>query len=212
MTPKQEMVAALLDTKVLQDVTKQFRSKQEIVPVDNSEMDYRLFLTGANTINFELLVTMPTYTGVGDNQSYITLFKPIGFFHIGKKQEVELTVLYEFEKELDFLIKTRMVSPQIEINKLSIIENAIIAAFSNVAVSHAQRYEDAVFKANGLSCEIWMANEGFPQFFLDDSYNINGPIAAYLIKQQGTINPIVGYESLFNEFHEKSLLSAFKRL
>jgi hypothetical protein len=80
------------------------------------------------------------------------------------------------------------------------------------AANNAQKYEDASFIANGLYCDIFMTFEGFPQVFLDDRYGLNGPIAAYLIKEQNSVKPIVRFKELFDKFYAMSLLTAFKRL
>ena len=98
------------------------------------------------------------------------------------------------------------------IPKLSLKENAVIAAFSIETIQQAQLYQDSSLFSNGLKCDIYMSFDGFPQFYLDDQYGISEPIAAYLIKEQNTVNPTVQYKALFDKLSSMELLSAFKRV
>lgn len=56
-----------------------------------------------------------------------------------------------------------------------------------------------------------MTYEGFPQVFLDDKHGLNGPIAAYLLRENKTVNPIIQYKQLFDRFHAMNLMTAFKK-
>lgn len=73
---------------------------------------------------------------------------------------------------------------------------------------------DRKYQANGFACELIFTPDGYPQFFLDDGYGLNGPIGAYFNKQGGNlgINPIADYKRLFDELLQKKLLTAYKKL
>lgn len=224
MTPSQEMVMTLFTKETIDKVREQFKSGIEIVPNESFDMNFRLFKPKANNINLELLIQMPIDTGEiqdvpgigrGRIQRTVMFFKVIGFFTLKKgffSSDIEVTILNEFESDFDLLVKEGKIPANINTHKLSLKENAVLAAFSMEAAKHAQKYEDASFKANGLYCDIYMTFEGFPQVFLDDRYGLNGPIAAYLIREQNSVNPIVQYKELFDKYNEMSLMTAFKRL
>lgn len=224
MTPTQEMVMTLFTRETIDKVKGQFKSGKEIVSNESFDMGFRLFKPTANSINLELLSQIPIETGEekdfpgigrGRIQSTVMFFKPIGFYTQKKgffSTDIEVTVLKEFENDLDFLIKTGKNSSHIKIQKLTLRENAVLAAFSIEAIINAQKYRDASFIANGLNCDIFMTLEGFPQVFLDDRHGLSGPIGAYLLREQNSVNPIIQYKELFDKFDTMSLMTAFKRL
>lgn len=224
MTPTQEMVMTLFTNETIIKVKEQFKNGKEIVSNESFDMSFRLFKPTANYINLELLIQMPVETseeqdipgiGRGRMQKTVMFFKPIGFFTQKKgflSNEIEVTVVKEFENELDALMNAGKIPSNIKTHKLTLEENAVLAAFSMEAAMHAQKYEDASFFANGLYCDIFMTFEGFPQVFLDDRHGLTGPIAAYLLREQNSVNPIVQYKELFDKFHSMSLMTAFKKL
>jgi len=224
VTPTQEMVMTLFTKDTLDKVKKQFSNGTEIVPVDSFDMSFRLFKPKADNINLELLIQMPIETGEeqdfpgigkGRMQKTVMFFKPIGYFKQKKgifSNDLEVTVVKEFENDLDFLIKNNQVPSNIKTHKLSLEENAVLASFSMEAAVRAQKYEDDSFFANGLYCDIYMTFDGYPQVFLDDRHGLNGPIAAYLLKEQNSVNPMIQYKELFDKFHSMSLMTAFKRI
>lgn len=224
MTPTQEMVMTLFTKDTLDKVKKQFSNGTEIVPVDSFDMSFRLFKPQTDNINLELLIQMPIETGEeqdipgigkGRMQKTVMFFKPIGYFKQKKgifSNDLEVTVVKEFENDFDFLIKNNQVPSNIKTQKLSLEENAVLASFSMEAAIRAQKYEDDSFFANGLYCDIFMTFDGYPQVFLDDRHGLNGPIAAYLLREQNSVNPMIQYKELFDKFHSMSLMTAFKRL
>jgi hypothetical protein len=224
MTPTQEMVITLFKTDTIDKVKKQFKNGIDKVPIESFDMSFRLFKPTPININLELLIQMPVETGEeqdfsgigrGRIQKNVMFFKPIGYFTQRKgflSTDIEVTVLKEFENDLDFLIKNNKVPSNIKTNKLSLAENAVLASFSMEALIHAEKYEDASFFANGLYCDIFMTFDGFPQVFLDDRHGLEGPIAAYLLREQNSVNPVIHYKHLFDRFDSMSLLTAFKKL
>jgi hypothetical protein len=224
MTPTQEMVMTLFAKETLDKVKGQFRDKTEILPVESYDMSFRLFKPIANNINLELLIQMPIERREEQNipdldngrmKNTITFFKPIGFFQQTNgffSKDFEVTVLNEFESDLDFLKKNNLIPSKITIRKLSLEENAVLASFSMEAALRAQKYEDDSFIANGLHCDIFMSLDGYPQVFLDDRHRLNGPIAAYLLREKNSVNPMVQYKESFDKFYSMSLMTAFKKL
>lgn len=224
MTLTQEIVMTLFTKETIDKVKEQFKSGKEIIFNENFDMSFRLFKPTANYINLELLIKMPIETGEeqdfpvigrGRIQTTVMFFKPVGFFTYKKgflSNDIEVTVVKEFENDLDYLIKAGKVTSNIKINKLSLEENAVLAAFSMEAVNNAQKYEDVSFFANGLNCDIYMTFEGFPQVYLDDRHGLNGAIAAYLLREKKSIGPNVQYKEIFNRFYAMSLMTAFKKL
>jgi hypothetical protein len=86
--------------------------------------------------------------GRGRMQTTVMFFKPVGFFTQKKgflSTDIEVTVVKEFENDLDYLIKAGKVPSNIKTHKLTLEENAVLAAFSMEAANNAQKYEDALF-------------------------------------------------------------------
>lgn len=221
MTATQEMLISLLTKETLDKVNKQFiNSVTGIIHIEIDGLDYRLFKPTATNINLEILNTMSfdfsetqniPGIGRGSTGKSIMYYLPIGYF-TQIKGIPELTVVKAFENDIDYLINNNKLSLPIKINKLSLKENALLAAFSIESATRAEKYEDASYTANGLFCDIYMCSDGFPQVFLDDRHGLSGPIAAYLIKEKNMVNPITDYKELFDKFNSMGLLTAFKIL
>lgn len=224
MTPQQEMVMTLYTKETLDKVKQQFKDGTEKVPVDSFDMSFRLFKSKSDNINLEILIQTAIETGEeqeipglgrGRMQTAVMYFKPVGFFKEKKgilSNELEVTIVKEFEKDFDELNKMSHIPSNIKTHKLTLVENALLASFSMEADIEAKKYKDASFLANGLYCDIFMTFEGYPQFFLDDRYGLNGPIAAYLLREQNTVNPILQYKPMFDKFHSMSLFTMFKAI
>ncbi len=222
MSPTQEMVMTLFTKETIDKVKNQFINGPKILPVDSFDMSFRLFKPSPENINLEILVQTTVSNegeadfgelGRGQIKSAMTFFKPIGFFTLKKgssSNEIEITVVKEFENELDTLIRNGDITPSNNIHKLSLRENAVLAAFSMETYLEARKYEDASLQANGLFIDIYMTFEGQPQIFLDDRHNLSGPIGIYFLREHNTINPIVEYKELFDKFSSMELLTAFK--
>jgi hypothetical protein len=225
MTSSQEAVKALFNKETQEKVKSQFKNGEEIISIDNYDLSFRLLKTKADNINLELLVNITIENseeqdvlglGAGRIQKTVMFFKPIGYFTQKKgifSSTLEVTVLKEFENDLESLISENKISDSVKIHKLSLLENAVLSVFSMETAIRALKYKDDFgFMANGLYLDIYMSTEGVPQVFLNDKYEINGPLAAYNLKTTNTINPMVTYKEMFDRFHKMSLLSAFKRL
>ncbi|OFX56667.1 MAG: hypothetical protein A2046_08045 [Bacteroidetes bacterium GWA2_30_7] len=244
MTPTQEMVMTLFTKQTIDKVKEQFKTGKEIVSNESFDMTFRLFKSKSDNINLELLIQMPLVIGQEEDipgigklrkQKNVMFFKPIGFYIL--KNEIEITILKEFEDDFDFLMNSNQIPGNFSIHKLSLQENAVLAAFSmdsaiqaisvlkevqqkgmlpefrdGMIIPPTLKY-DRKLKANGLKSELIMTFDGTPQFHLDDSYGLNGAIAAYISTQTGfSINPIIKYKELFDRFNIMSLMTAFKNV
>lgn len=222
LTITEQFAKTLFLQETLEKVKEQFITQTEILPIDTFDMNFRLLLVG-DTINLELLAS-------GILGHY---FKPIGFFD----KNLNVYVLREFENDVSQLKNKGEIPTDLKINTLSLKENAVIAAFSmDVIITVLQtaneikekgfepefrngimipaniRYDRRLL-ANGLNSELIMTFDGYPQFNLDDDYNLRGAIGAYISDEQGlSINPIVEYKSLYDKFIQMKLLSAYKRI
>ncbi len=213
MNPKQEMIATLLSASTIEKVKEQIQCGTEIISFEKFDMTFRLFLSKKSlTINLEILANTPTKVpGI-----CVSFYKPIGYFSykhynlLATTPTLEVVVLKEFEDELDYWLNNNDIPYGIDIKKLSLKENAVLAAFSKEALLNAQKYEDTSFWANGLKCDIFMTFEGFPQVFLDDKYKVAGPIAAYLLYEEDSVRCIVEYDTLYQKFRDMNLLTAIR--
>ncbi len=222
MTPIQEMVLTLFTNETLEKVKKQFSNRKEIVSNESFNMSFRLYYSKAGNINLEVLTQIPIEKGEavdipnlgrGQIQSTKMFFKPVGFYTQKKgflSSSLEITIVKEFEEAYDQLLNSKQLNSVVTTHKLSLEENAVLAAFSMEAYINAEKYQDASFFANGLHCDAIMTFQGYPQIFLDDRYGLRGPIAAYMLREQNSINPIVQYEDLFHKFRQMDLNTAMK--
>ena len=212
MTASQEMVLTLLSPTTLSMVKQQFQKGTEIFPIDSFDMNFRLFKPTDFNVNLEILTQIKS-----TNQNIIPFFKTIGFYTVDNGYvsiEIEITILKEFENDLDYLIKEGKVPSNIKIKRLSTIENAVLAGYSMEAVLNATRNIDCSTRANGLDVDIYMTGDDeYSQLFLNDKYNIRGHIVAYFFKQKNQgIATNLKYEEMSNKFQKMSLFSAFKKL
>jgi hypothetical protein len=226
MTAKQEMVMNLLSKDTIKKVKEQFKSGVEILNNDAFDMTFRLYKSKANNINLEIPIQIKTDNGEeqeideigrGIIQNFLMIFKPIGFYTQKKgflTTEIEITIIKEFEEELEYLIDAGIISFDIKVNKLSLVDNALIAAFSMEAYLNAEKHKDCSFLANGLDMDIYMTFDNeYPQSFLNDKYGLAGHIGAYFVKiQKPRIDMNVIYENAFQKLYNMSLLTAYKKL
>lgn len=232
MTIKQEIVSILFKKETIEKVKCLFADDQEVVPIDSETMNFRLLNTRNGNINLELLVT--------DN--YGMYFKVIGFYKIFEKNtgKLEVTIMNEFEDEFEEFEELENFNPEnLKVLYMDIEESGLIAAFARETIQqvqlmykekttgvseevaktlgpfphlHAMQF-DKYTTVNGLKIELLFSIDGFPQFFLDDEYNIQGAFAAYFKDENGlSLNPGIQYKQNFDKFYRMGLLSAFKNL
>lgn len=217
MTPVQEMVFTLFSEETIGIAKKQLKSRIEITHIEKFDMPFRLLRVDDKTVNLEILVNRmfgpARRTEIGMVRDQASYFKPIGVYNIESgffSDKVSITIIYEFEKHFSSLAGNQITKINHQVKKLTLEENIVIAAFSMDAFGEAKEMIDKNLVINGLSMEIVMAFGGYPQIFLDDKYNIEGPIAAYFVEGPSSLNPIVNYKKTFDELDSKKLLSAYK--
>ncbi len=245
MVPFQEMILTLVDDDTVRKVEALFDSDRDRTGLESFDMSFRLYKADYGNINLELLtiadfdggkvVTDPTL-GKMILKERMTYFKPVGFFEKDSFR-TEVTIPKEFEDDFQILIQENLLSTQFNINKLSLPDNAVIAAFSadtfmqainiyrqrehgaepiyarNVLTSMEMSKFDRKLRINGLDVEIMLTFEGYPQIFLEDKYNVKSSIANYLI-QDGKLETGIhdDFEDNFQKLFRMSLLSGFKRI
>lgn len=221
MSTTEEIVSILIDDFVLENVALLFKSSKRKFDFEKFDTTFRLFKTEAGTVNLEVLIChmldQNDDSVQGENERHVPMyFKPIGFYIRRKKifsSIIELTILKELEETLFNLVSLGVIIPKIKINKFSLIGNALIAAYSVEAFEYARRYEDKQsLYSNGLFCNIYMCLDGFPQFFLDDRYDIEGPLVAYRINDLNEIRPIIYYKKMADKLAKMHLMNIYRVL
>lgn len=210
MTAIQEMLISILTNETFNKVHNQFINPgTSVIQIDIEGLDYRLLKPDETTINLELLNTMPIRSKI--DGKIIMYYMPIGYFSLGSGN-LEFTVVKYFENDINFLNDRNMLPLKMKINNLSLIENALLAAFSMEAVQIAVEYRDANLTVNGLDLDIFMTFEGYPQSYLNDKYGLLTPLAAYMTRREGKIKPNPIYNELYARLDNMKLLTAYKSL
>ena len=213
MTIEQEMTSILFSKKTIKKVRKQFKKGPEKIPIEAFDITFRLYKATETNINLEALIIMDIENtekeidmgnlGIGVMHKRAVFFKPIGFYTLKKgvfTDDLNITVVREYEKEIDFLIQNKKVPKTFRINKLTLQQNAVIAAFSKETRLEAAKNIDRSLVSNGLMLDIYMTIEGYPEVFLDDKYGVIGAITKYrLYDKPWGIDPIVEYKEVFDK-------------
>lgn len=223
MTIIQQMVLTMFSEHTLTTVKMMFQTNDKVKPIEGYDISFRLVMINDNSINFEF----------GYNTPLGIYYKPIGYFN----RNMQSYLINEFENTFTYLSINELLEIDILPMALSLRENAVIAAFSidtllevlktfqeisvkgykaefidGIMIPPNLRYDKKTI-INGLKSELIMTYEGYPQFFVDDNYNINGAIGAYrLMNGKIKIDPIVDFSADHDKLYARSLLSAFKSL
>lgn len=94
----------------------------------------------------------------------------------------------------------------------SLLENAVIAAFSMETYRRAILRRDFKYQTNDLSLDIFMNFDNEPQVWLDDKYGINHPIAIYFPDGQETINSVIQTKEVYEKLYAMDILQIFKKI
>ena len=94
----------------------------------------------------------------------------------------------------------------------SLLENAVIAAFSMETYRRALLKQDFKYKANDMDLDIFMTFNGEPQVWVDDKYEINHPIGIYFPNVAKTINSVIQTKESFEKLHSLDILQIFKSI
>lgn len=234
LSNEEQMTMTLLSDKVITQALNQIKQGVKISSVDSYDMSFRLLKIEEDSVNLELL----TITTIGDlgqekiknigtvnKKKMISYFEPIGVI----KRDGRVIILNRYHNAYNRLIEKNIIEKSHLIEEMTIRESAVIAAFSMHAGIYAQQIIREVIKGgmmvpgnlkydkklilNGLNCELIMSFDGYPQFYLDDSYGLTGGVASYkVVNGQFRIDPAVEFSTLYHKLYERKLLSLFKNV
>jgi hypothetical protein len=151
MNLQQDYLALLFNSSVLEEVRNQFMSDEKYISIDSEGMNYLLFKPTPYNINLEVQIhfkyhSQPTLGsgGVPIVREMVQLYsQPIGFFSKNTlTQEIDVTILKEFEKYDVFSVNKRIPKTNLQVKTLSLIENALIAAISAETEVRVQLVKD----------------------------------------------------------------------
>lgn len=232
-TPLQEMIFTLLSSSTVAKATEAFKQKK-IINFEAFEIDYILNPVSENCVILEIGVMMPNASKPEKATRHIPVRQVIGVFSFSKgffSTTVSLQIPYKFWDEYESMKKASQIKHSFSVTAFSLTENAVIAALSIEAfIAASESYiaqkkileggrlaffrtpMDINFTSNGFVCDMIMANEGYPQFFLDDQYGLNGPVAVYLLKKGGDIefSLLPQYNELVHKLKTQQLLTIFE--
>lgn len=222
MKTNKEILKYVLTDDIIEKVKQLINSNDRIIYLNHYESEYRLLKSEYGNINFEIPIELLLNKNnelitntITDTTPFKILFyyKPICYFDFSIENRLTMSILKEYEEDLLFLIDNGLKKDnKLFIKRLSLKENAVIASFTKEASLYAEQIKDISFVSNGLNCDIYLTRWGdIPQVFLDDKYDLTGPIAAYLNNNgQKSANPIIEYQDLYNKLLSMGLLSVFK--
>ena len=201
MTNIEEIVITFLDKEVINKTKEIEKNIKQIVSIEKFGMDFRLIKITDKTINFEIICF--------DQELGCVYTKPIGIYH----SNGGLVILNEFREAYLNLLKNKQIPINQNVSFLTLIQNAIIASFSIEALYYAKKMEDVSFFANGLEMEIFMTYDGDSQSFLNDKYNIKGPIGYYDFRGENEdVAPMMEYKKIYDGCLKHNLLTLFNRV
>ena len=133
-------------------------------------------------------------------------FKTIALYH----RRREVIVPHEVEKLLpnDSVID----NCGYRLKTFSLIENAVIAAFSMETYRRALLRTDCSFQANGLKLEIFMSLDNEPNVWLSDEYGIDHQIAVYFYERSDSMNSVTQTKDVFESLYSIDALECCKRM
>ena len=210
-----EMLLVLFDKNTIKKVKEQLISKNEKIPIDSHNMNFRLLLSKNGNINLELLAQ-------NDLGMY---FKPIGFYEIQNKT-LTITILKEFEDSYEK--HKNSFENDLKVNYLTLKENSFISAGSNDVVSiimkmfkspkydkhlppSIENFQSENIISNGLKIDVRTSMMGALETNLnDDNYELEDNLLIMYQNNNGISLHSVDTE--YNDMVAKELLSAFKAI
>ena len=223
-----DILKALFNSSVIESVKNQFTNGKEKVSIESNDMSFRLHMVNGININFEFLLRIDDGTKTHSYEKVIEsgleytigptevwFYKPVGFFTLNNHSnslDIEFTIIKEFENDLEFLLHNNDLSINIPIKKLSLEENGVLAAFSMETMVRAEKKIDDSLIANGLQCDIYISEDGFPQVFLDDKYGFlsQNPIAIYFYNGPNTANAMMNNLHVWKKLKSMNLMTLYK--
>lgn len=200
----------------------EYNGHKDRMPIDMFDVSFRLFKPNSISINLEFLA-------ISSTGKY---FQPIGFYD----KENNVFILNEFLPSYNNLVSSGQIHESIK--RLNLKINAVIACFSmttailayetlddfekngwndefrgSINIPGYMRY-DKNFESNGFKCNLLFSHDGYPQFYLDDQYELQDAIGVFLKNADGRfmIHPTTEYKEFFDLLKQMSLLTAFKKI
>lgn len=201
----------ILNKSVVQIVLNLLNNK------DNSEYNcnylnnaFRIKKYPFGNVNIELHDTLELNELITDKND-LKFYKPVCFY-ISSHEKLNLVILGEYYDDFFKYLNELSNIPDFNYMNLDFVDNAIIAAFSFQAREYSRCEIDLSIEANGLTIEIIMCFNGYPQVFLSDQYNFKGPIAAYFMNEKiPQVKPMVEFKTQFDKLASMGLLSALSK-
>lgn len=205
-----EMLLVFFDDKTKELVKNQFESRNQKIPLDTHDMNFRLYLSNNGSINLELLA----------QNNLGMYFKPIGFYEM-MNGDLQLTILKEFEDTYH-----KYFRDETNVKFLSLKENAFIAAGSSDVASAVkgmfgspkydrhmppsiENFQSENILSNGLNINIRTSMMGALETNLDDEkYEIDDSLLIMYQNNNGI--SLHATDSEYTDMMDRELLSAFK--
>jgi hypothetical protein len=200
----------------LEKVTNLFSSSQTMAPIETTDETLRLRKIDNDIIQMESAgfyvmqsdIVENSEKGVTREEKTALSFKTLALY----KRSGDIFVPLEIENMCrqypdygdDFF--------GYRLKFFTLLENAVIAAFSMETYRRAILRQDFKYQTNDLNLDIFMTLDNEPQVWLDDKYGINHPIAIYFPDGQPTINSVIQTKEQFEKLQALDILQIFKRI
>ena len=203
-----QITSVLFEKEVTLKANQQFQTKNKITSInDIQNMDFRLFLSDAGTINLELLV----------RDDYGIYFKPIGYYEFEGNTISSVYVLKEFEETYNSIKNNIDGSLSNKVRFLDIESNSYIAVcsreVSNIAkgILNGSIPSPTQIISNGIEIHIFSYPMGIFMGTVearveDENIELAEDIFVFYTK-----NELKCIDDLYYILMEKGLLSALKR-
>lgn len=203
-----QITSVLFEKEVTLKANQQFQTKNKITSInDIQNMDFRLFLSDAGTINLELLV----------RDDYGIYFKPIGYYEFEGNTISSVYVLKEFEETYNSIKNNIDGSLSNKVRFLDIESNSYIAVcsreVSNIAkgILNGSIPSPTQIISNGIEIHIFSYPMGIFMGAVearveDENIELSEDIFVFYTK-----NELKCIDDLYYILMEKGLLSALKR-
>jgi hypothetical protein len=206
----------ILYQETLVKVTNLFDSSQQLIPIETADETLRLRKIDNDTVQIESAgmyviqseIAEENPEGILRNERTVISFKTLALY----KRSGEIFVPLEIENICRRYPDFNDDFFGYRLKFFTLLENAVIAAFSMETYRRATLKRDFKYQTNDLNLDIFMNFDNEPQVWLDDKYGINHPIAIYFPDEQETINSVIQTKEAFEKLSSLDILQIFKRI
>lgn len=213
MTLKEELVSAIFNEDIIEAVELMFSEDEEVKLFDYNDITLKLYKGSSEAICLEIFVDYQDFDKDTGINRIIRFNTPICFYFQSNDSttDVSAVILGYVENECNDLIEFTDFFPPINIEFLTLEENALIGAFSAESVIHIKKLKNCKFEANGYNFHITLAEDGDPQVFLDEEYDLDGDNCfAIYYKNEGMIRVPEDYGDEYNPLYYRRIFSMNK--